>query len=366
MKTKKTKVKTCVLAAISIFAIVLATVTGVVNFGLTADAATGSDTSAAEYGETLGNQKPDDITDKTWAYTPSDTTGWSWVDSADDYFGNAGKQTFVVQKSSDNNIAYNAITITVKPRTVRPTLKFNSSGSQIPDEWAGNSSKAKTDDSAYKMTITGSTNNSTMGTVTGGGTYWKGQPFTLTAAPKTGYKFNGWSGGSTSTNATLDVSNVYSNTTYAATFEEDSMKVTSSLPTKKGEVSIMTIEQAYVALGGNTSSSETKYDPNPGYSSSTYYMYGIVGSNGSNSKPANLKAVGLDWYQKLKKPTSSGETFSSNDQAVFGGPLYYVDRNSDGTYYFYWYYSGCYYISYYGSYWNSFVSGSVYVAVVHK
>lgn len=54
------------------------------------------------------------------------------------------------------------------------------------------------------------------GTVTGGGTYEHGKTATLTATPKTGYKFVKWSDGNTSATRTVSVTG---NATYTAIFE---------------------------------------------------------------------------------------------------------------------------------------------------
>ena len=66
-------------------------------------------------------------------------------------------------------------------------------------------------------TITATSSNTTMGTVSGGGTYEEGKTVTLTATPKSGYRFVKWSDGSTANpytfKATKDV-------TLTATFEK--------------------------------------------------------------------------------------------------------------------------------------------------
>ncbi|MCQ2293514.1 MAG: hypothetical protein MJZ54_05725 [Bacteroidaceae bacterium] len=66
-------------------------------------------------------------------------------------------------------------------------------------------------------TVTVSSNNTTMGTVSGGGTYEEGKTVTVTATPKSGYRFVKWSDGTTANpytfKATKDV-------TLTATFEK--------------------------------------------------------------------------------------------------------------------------------------------------
>ena len=65
---------------------------------------------------------------------------------------------------------------------------------------------------AYTLTVTAGTG----GTVTGGGDYETGTTATLTATPKTGYKFVKWDDGNTSATRTVKVS---ADATYTATFE---------------------------------------------------------------------------------------------------------------------------------------------------
>lgn len=66
MKRKTMKVEKQILIGITISALALATITGVMNFSFSASAA-GNDTTTAEYGEMLAEQTPDSITSKTWA-----------------------------------------------------------------------------------------------------------------------------------------------------------------------------------------------------------------------------------------------------------------------------------------------------------
>ncbi len=65
-------------------------------------------------------------------------------------------------------------------------------------------------------TLTVKSNNTAYGTVSGGGDYETGTTATLTATPKTGYKFVKWSDGNTSATRTVTVS---ADKTYTATFE---------------------------------------------------------------------------------------------------------------------------------------------------
>ena len=65
-------------------------------------------------------------------------------------------------------------------------------------------------------TITATSANTSMGTVSGGGTYEEGKTVTLTATPKSGYKFVKWSDGSTKNPYTFTATK---NVTLTATFE---------------------------------------------------------------------------------------------------------------------------------------------------
>lgn len=138
------------------------------------------------------------------------------------------------------------------------------------------------------------------------------------------------------------------------------------LPTKPGDVSIMTIKQLYIALGGSISSHDVKYDPTRGYNTSAYCVYGIAGFYGNNSTEYNLEEVGLDWYKQKHKATSYDLTFSVNGQTLFGGPLNHIEHEKDNTYSFTWYCcednNG--YPSSNGYYWDTWVPGFVEVAVV--
>ena len=67
-----------------------------------------------------------------------------------------------------------------------------------------------------KYTLTVSSNNTSYGTVSGGGTFYSGVSTTLTATAKTGCKFVKWSDGNTSATRTVTVTG---NVTYTAYFE---------------------------------------------------------------------------------------------------------------------------------------------------
>lgn len=69
-----------------------------------------------------------------------------------------------------------------------------------------------------KYTITVTSNDATMGTVTGGGTYEEGTNVTIAAIPNTDYRFVKWQDGVTEASRSIIVSK---DETYTATFEAD-------------------------------------------------------------------------------------------------------------------------------------------------
>ena len=70
------------------------------------------------------------------------------------------------------------------------------------------------DSPSQSFTVTVSSANSSMGTVSGGGTYEEGQTATVTATPKSGYKFTRWSNGSTANPYSFTVASDVSLTAY--------------------------------------------------------------------------------------------------------------------------------------------------------
>lgn len=84
-------------------------------------------------------------------------------------------------------------------------------------------------------TINATANDANMGTVTGGGTYYEGETVTLTATPKTGYRFVNWSNSSTDAKLTFTASE---NLDLTANFEICTYTLTSfSNDETKGTVS---------------------------------------------------------------------------------------------------------------------------------
>lgn len=159
---------------------------------------------------------------------------------------------------------------------------------------------------------------------------------------------------------------------HTAKAETEEIPVSDKLPEKSGDVTIMKISDLYKAL----EESDHK-DPTSGYYTSTFSVYAIndtVGTNDSElSNVANLKAVGIEWYRKLKRPAKQPYVHWAvggigDHKLLFGGPLSDVYHYSADTYSFYWHCSeGGDVCSRYSHYWNEGVLGNVvYVAVVRR
>lgn len=157
------------------------------------------------------------------------------------------------------------------------------------------------------------------------------------------------------------------------------------LPTKSGEVSVMTLLELRKALNDSIITlSDMVFDPTGGFNTSTYYIYAINDTSGTNDALAkstlnNLQEVGISWYRELNKHTTSNKHWKVGNHKVFGGPLARVFCPSemrtpagrielgDSNYVFEWHYSEIYEKtgrSTFSYYWYTHVPGSVYVAVV--
>ena len=110
-------------------------------------------------------------------------------------------------------------TITATPKTGYHFVEWNDGNTDASRTITITGNK---DYTAYfapnQYTITVATNNSDYGTVSGGGTFDYGSTKTITATPKTGYRFVEWNDGNT--NASRHVT-VTGNATYTATFIKD-------------------------------------------------------------------------------------------------------------------------------------------------
>ena len=111
--------------------------------------------------------------------------------------------TIVVQRASDDNKYHLAIGARNPITTLTNTVYCSEVSIYIVYD-------------PKKYTLTVQPNNTSYGSVTGGGSYENGSSATLTATPNTGYKFVKWNDGNTSATRTVTVS---SDATYTATFE---------------------------------------------------------------------------------------------------------------------------------------------------
>ena len=89
----------------------------------------------------------------------------------------------------------------------------NTQGSGSGSQGSGQQSQTPTDTTKYTLTL--QSNDSTMGTVSGGGEYTKDSQATIKAVPKSGYLFDQWSDGNQNATRTI---NVTRNQTLIATF----------------------------------------------------------------------------------------------------------------------------------------------------
>ena len=121
------------------------------------------------------------------------------------------------------------------------------------------------------------TNGTTGGTVSGGGTGNYGSTVTITAAPATGYIFDGWSDGNTSTSRTVTITGA---ATYYARFTKKYFTITY---TKGDYVSSISRASERVAYGANAAGSTLTVQAN-----TAQYTYAVDG-----------------WYSGSTKVTSS-------------------------------------------------------------
>lgn len=167
------------------------------------------------------------------------------------------------------------------------TYKSNSSDT-LYAQWTINS---------YKLTV--SSANTSMGTVSGGGTYNYGSSATLKATPKTGHSFVKWSDGNTSATRTVSVTKA---ATYTATFKVNSYSVTTN----------STNNSMGTASGGGTYSygSSISIKANP----ASHYHF-VKWSDGNTSNPRTI-TVG-----------ASNATYT----AVFAIDTHTITVNSENT-----------------------------------
>lgn len=344
------------LVFLSVFAIAITSFAGAFQFNLIANASTDG---IAYYGEQLSTETPS-------ALGGSEYAGYSWTDAETDYFGEAGEQTFVVGNGND----YKNLTVTVQRRGLSPVLKYGNSPSTIPIEWAGNLNKHTLSD------FTGTTTfNANGGVFESSATIYTETTVIGSAVilppelTREGYEFDGW--WTTADNSGEEVTSVIqggTSKTYYAHWEKiGTVSVTNSLPSKMGDVSIMTAKNLAQKLAanstfyGNTEDLEyineynqdaygyeeddlhNYYDPtghayypedNTNFNS-TFYVYAINNKNVSSYAPSEadktrLNNITAEQYNKLNESENfeNGFTVEGLDSPyeLIGGPLNSVTR----------------------------------------
>ncbi len=167
-----------------------------------------------------------------------------------------------------------------------------------------------------QYTITATSANNTMGTVTGGGTYNEGASATLTATANTGYHFVQWNDGNTQNPRTVTVT---ANATYTATFAPNSYTITAnSADATMGTVS-----------GGGSydynSTATLTATPASGY-------HFVQWNDGNTQNPRTVTVTAAATYTATFAPNSYTLTATSADAtmgSVSGGGTY--DYNSTAT-----------------------------------
>jgi ribosomal protein S8E len=137
-----------------------------------------------------------------------------------------------------NNTAYGSVTNTPVTCAEQTTISATANTGYHFTQWQdGNTQNPRTitltSNATYtayfeanaptQYTITATSANPTMGTVSGGGSYLAGATATLTATPNTGYHFVQWQDGNTQNPRTITVTG---NATYTATFAPDAAPAT--------------------------------------------------------------------------------------------------------------------------------------------
>ena len=124
-----------------------------------------------------------------------------------------------------------------------------------------------------QYTLTVNSNDATMGSVTGSGTYNAGATATLTATPNTGYRFVQWQDGNTDNPRTVAVT---ANATYTATFASNAACVVNSYPYNLSFDSLdATKFSCWNIIDNDGDGYSWMTNSFPGYIASASYMNGV-------------------------------------------------------------------------------------------
>ncbi len=141
------------------------------------------------------------------------------------YYG----QTYSLSTPTRTGYTFNGWTRSGSGSLSGTTYTFGAGAGTVTASW-----------SIITYTITVKSNNSSGGTVSGGGTINYGSSTTLTATPKEGYDFLGWKKDSSSsyvyTNPSYTISNIKANATYTAYFQIKTFSVSASAGNSGGTV----------------------------------------------------------------------------------------------------------------------------------
>ena len=188
--------------------------------------------------------------------------------------------------------------------------------------------------SAKSYTLTVNSENTHLGTVTGGGTIEYGASATIKATPNTGYKFVGWYDGTTaiSTNATYTFDMPHKDYTLTAKFEPVTMIVTFNA--NGGSVGTSTKIVTYGDIYG-----EMPRPTKDGYTFMGWYLNGSAVTSGTAVKQTANHTLTASWgdigvasmtviydklYASLPNPTRPGYTFN-------GWYVNEIDNNGSGV-----------------------------------
>lgn len=153
-------------------------------------------------------------------------------------------------------------------------------------------------------TINVTSNNTSWGTVSGGGTYASGSTVTIKATPKSGYSFEKWNDGNTSATRTITVTG---NATYTAQFKSNTTYYTITVTSNN-------TSWGSVSGGGSYPSGSTvtiKATPYSGYAFDRW-------SDGNTSATRTITVTGNATYKAYFKTSGGGDNTASMT-VNFGG-----------------------------------------------